>query len=157
MSEKHKVIYDRESDQYYQRRRVGNQTIELGMNCTDWVEENKESWWNIFLTIYNKRKDAFTNMDKKVITGQNPFATFAAARDMFYDVEAEVLKRELEYGHSNKVVIFCTWVDNRRRDAYYRVLNKHGYDWGKCSGGKCIMKTFTRDNLAKEIIEEDSK
>jgi len=157
MSEKHKVIYDRESDQYYQRRRVGNQTIELGMNCTDWIEENKESWWNIFLTIYNKRKDAFTNMDKKVITGQNPFATFATARDMFYDVEAEVLKRELEYGHSNKVVIFCTWVDNRRRDAYYRVLNKHGYDWGKCSGGKCIMKTFTRDNLAKEIIEEDSK
>ena len=28
------VIYDEESDTYYQRRRVDNQTIELGMNCT---------------------------------------------------------------------------------------------------------------------------
>ena len=151
------VIYDKESDQYYQRRRVGNQTIELGMNCTDWVEENKESWWNIFLTIYNKRKDAFTNMDKKVITGQNPFETFITARDMFYDVEAEVLKRELQHGRSKKVVIFCTWVDNRRRDAYYKVLHKHGYNWGKCSCGKCIMKTFTKENLIPEVIKDDKK
>ena len=46
------VIYDRESDQYYQRRRVDNQTIELGMNCTDWVLETKETWWNIYITFY---------------------------------------------------------------------------------------------------------
>ena len=157
MNDKHKVIYDPESDQYYQRRRVDNQTIELGMNCTDWVEENKESWWNIFLTIYNKRKDAFTNMDKKVITGKNPFETFITARDMFCDVEAELLKRELVYGRSNKIVIFCTWVDNRRRDAYYRVLHKYGYDWGKCSGGKCIMKTFTKEDLIPEVINNDTK
>lgn len=157
MNDEHKVIYDKESDQYYQRRRVGNQTVELGMNCTDWVSENKETWWNIFLTIYNKRKDAFTNMDKKVITGQNPFETFITARDMFYDVEAEVLKRELQYGRSEKVVIFCTWVDNRRRDAYYKVLHKHGYNWGKCSSGKCIMKTFTKENLIPEVIKDDKK
>lgn len=155
MNNEHKVIYDRESDQYYQRRRVGNQTIELGMNCTDWVEEKREVWFNIWISIYNKRRDAFTNMDKKVITGKNPFSTFATARDMFYDVEAEVLKRELESGHSDKVVIFCTWVDNRRRDAYYRVLHKHGYDWGKCSDGKCIMKVFTPDDLIPEVLEDE--
>ena len=155
MNNEHLVVYDREADTYYQRRRVDNQTIELGMNCTDWVEENRETWWNIYITIYNKRKDAFTNMDKKAITGKNPFKTFATARDMFYDVEAEVLKHELEYGHSDKVVIFCTWVDNRRRDAYYRVLHKHGYDWGKCSDGKCIMKTFTIDDLISEIMNEE--
>ena len=153
MNDEHKVIYDKESDQYYQRRRVGNQTVELGMNCTDWVPENKETWWNIFLLVSNKRKNGFTNMDKKLITGKNPFETFAAAHDMFYDVEAEVLKKELLYGKSEKLVIFCIWVDNRRRDAYYRILHKHGYNWGKCSGGKCIMKTFTKEDLIPEVLE----
>ena len=149
------VIYDRESDQYYQRRNVDNQTVELGMNCTNWDEINKTSYWNIFLTVYNKRKDAYTNMDKKVITGQNPFATFIMARDMFYDVEAEVLKKELLYGHSDKVIIFCTWVDNRRRDAYYRVLSKMGYNWGLTPNlkHKCIIKTFTKENLTPEVLK----
>ena len=149
------VIYDKESDSYYQRRKIDNQTVELGMNCTDWVLEGKETWWNIWLTIYNKRKDMYTNMDKKIITGKDPFKTFIAARDMFYDVEAEVLKRELVEGTCEKVVIFCTWVDNRRRDAYYRVLHKHGYDWGKCSDGKCIMKTFTLEDVNPEILREE--
>lgn len=155
--DEHEVIFDRESDTYYQRRRVDNQTIELGMNCTDWVRENKETWWNIYITIYNKRKDMFSNMDKKIITGKNPFKTFVTARDMFYDVEAELLKNELEYGPSDKVVIFCTWVDNRRRDAYYKFLHKHGYDWGKCSDGKCIMRTFTIADINPEILENEDE
>ena len=60
------VIYDRESDQYYQRRRVDNQTIELGMNCTDWVLETKETWWNIYITILFGAK-------KRERTGKNGF------------------------------------------------------------------------------------
>ena len=66
-------------------------------------------------------------MDKKIITGKDPFKTFITARDMFYDVEAEVLKKELIEGDSEKVVIFCT--ENNKKyvcytDYYYFILEQ---------------------------------
>ena len=150
------VVYDKESDTFYERRKIGNQTIELGMNLTDW-DYNYKAWYNIYLSIAEKRRDFFTNMDRKVITGKNPFATFAEARDMFKDVEAAVLRHELMEGKADEVIIFCTWVDNRRRDAYYRVLSRYGYDWGTTlhMKQKCIRKVFTLDDVNPDILEAE--
>jgi len=151
------VIYDEESDTYYQRRRVDNQTIELGMNCTYYSKGEEVSWFNIYITIFNKRKDMYDNMDKKIITGQNPFKNFVTAHDMFYDVEAALLQRELVKKGIDKVIIFCTWVDNRRRDAYYRVLSRHGYYWGKTPiiKEKCIMKIYTQNDVNPEVYNDE--
>ena len=85
-------------------------------------------------------------MYKKAITGKNPIANFLTARRMFLEVEAEVIREELYHGPFDEITIFCTWVNNRRRDAYYKVLSRYGYDWGKIDNQKCIMKTFKKED-----------
>ena len=149
------VEYRAEDDTYFERRRVGNQTIELGMNYYDENIHDRKSWWNVYITIFNKRKDMYTNMDKKVITGKNPFATVIAAREMFYNVEAYLLDHELVHGGFEEITIFCTWVDNRRRDAYYKVLHRIGYEWGTIDKEKCIMKTYKLKDLNPEVLEDE--
>ncbi len=144
------VEYREEDDTYYERYKVDNQTIELGINYYDESFNDRHSYWNVYITIFNKRKDMYSNMDKKIITGKNPFKTFTTARKMFKDVEYEVIQKELIYGSFDEVTIFCTWVDNRRRDAYYKVLHKMGYDWGTIDRQKCIMKTFKREDYEIE-------
>lgn len=149
------VEYREEDDTYYERRRIGNQTIELGMNFYDQNLHDRKGWFNVYITIFNKRKDMYSNMDKKIITGKNPFATFTAAREMFYNVEAALLDHELVNGPFDEITIFCTWVDNRRRDAYYKVLSRMGYDWGTIDKEKCIMKTFRLEDMNPEVIEDE--
>lgn len=135
------VIYRKEDDTYYERQKVGNQTIELGMNFHNQNLHDRKAYFNVYITIFNKRKDMYSNMDKKAITGTNPIANALTAREMFKRVEQYLLTKEFEYW--DEIVIFCTWVNNRRRDAYYKVLSRWGYDWGVVDGQKCIMKTFT--------------
>ena len=149
------VEYRAEDDTYFERRKVGNQTIELGINYYDENIHDRKSWWNIYITIFNKRKDMYSNMDKKVITGKNPFATVVAAREMFSNVEAYLLDHELVHGGFDEVTIFCTWVDNRRRDAYYKVLSRMGYDWGRIDKEKCIMKTYRLEDINPEVLEDE--
>ena len=149
------VEYRAEDDTYFERRRVDNQTIELGMNYYDENIHDRKSWWNVYITIFNKRKDMYSNMDKKVITGKNPFATVIAAREMFSNVEAYLLDHELVHGGFDEVTIFCTWVDNRRRDAYYKVLSRMGYDWGRIDKEKCIMKTYRLEDINPEVLEDE--
>ena len=149
------VEYRAEDDTYFERRRVGNQTIELGMNYYDENIHDRKSWWNVYITIFNKRKDMYSNMDKKVITGKNPFATVIAAREMFSNVEAYLLDHELVHGGFDEITIFCTWVDNRRRDAYYKVLSRMGYDWGRIDKEKCIMKTYRLEDINPEVLEDE--
>ena len=149
------VEYRAEDDTYFERRRVGNQTIELGMNYYDENIHDRKSWWNVYITIFNKRKDMYSNMDKKVITGKNPFATVIAAREMFSNVEAYLLDHELVHGGFDGITMFCTWVDNRRRDAYYKVLSRMGYDWGRIDKEKCIMKTYRLEDINPEVLEDE--
>ena len=149
------VEYRAEDDTYFERRKVGNQTIELGMNYYDENIHDRKSWWNVYITVFNKRKDMYTNMDKKIITGKNPFATVVAAREMFSNVEAYLLDHELVHGGFDEVTIFCTWVDNRRRDAYYKVLSRMGYDWGRIDKEKCIMKTYRLEDINPEVLEDE--
>lgn len=151
------VHYNAIDDTYYERRQIGNQTIELGINFVEQNEHDRKGWWNIYLTVFNKRKDMYSNMDKKIITGKDPIANFLAAREMFYNVEAYLLANELGLGGFDEITIFCTWVDNRRRDAYYKVLSRLGYDWGTYDGEKCIMKTYTIQDINPEVIDHEYK
>ena len=144
------VIYRKEDDTYYERQKVGNQTIELGMNFHNQNLHDRKAYFNVYITIFNKRKDMYSNMDKKAITGTNPIANALTAREMFKRVEQYLLVKEFKYW--DEITIFCTWVNNRRRDAYYKVLSRWGYDWGVVDGQKCIMRTF-KWNKEKECYE----
>lgn len=137
-----KVIWDREKYEYYAIEKIGNQTLRMGLS-QDEVESDcpKTLNFNIYLNVYTKRKHATKNEAEKRITGKDPIATFFVARKMFDELEAECINGFCE---NFDIIIYCTWVDNRRRDAYWKVLSRKGYQWGNIYGQKCIMKKFNR-------------
>ena len=113
-------------------------------------EFSERTWWNIALSIYNKSKDMFTNMDDKKITGIDPIRNFIVARKMFDALEAAVIEDAVR--HKRDIYIFTHWVDNRRRDAYYRVLSKKGYRYGTAPWAtKVIMKKFRWKDYEEQI------
>ena len=118
------VIYNVDEDAYELERQVGNQTIwmQFGLCWDESMSQLSDGWFNVALSIYNKTKDMYTNMDKKISTGIDPVRNFLVCRKMFDALEATVVEEGVR--QKKDVVIFCHWMDNRRRDAYYRVLSK---------------------------------
>lgn len=132
-------MWDKENDRYVETKKLSNgQTIMMGFDLSDW--NNDTNYWNIELSVYNKRKDRYTNMDKIVVTGGSPFESFAAAREMFFSLLYNVLNEYSRYDN----VVYCSWVDNRRRDAYYKFLSKHGFTYTNLWGQKFIARKFKR-------------
>ena len=156
-----KLIYD---NYYYDNiiwnRRESSYQIEMQYQEEDnlqtlWMEfqevtdkimnDYSSSWWNVALSIYNKRKDMYDNMDKKLSTGKDLIRNFIVARKMFDALEAKVVEDAVY--NKQDIVIFCHWEDNRRRDAYYKVLSRKGYRYGNAPWGqKVIMKKFKWKN-----------
>ena len=119
---------------------IGDQTLEMGLQ---WQEEDKSKIiFNIYLALYNKRKHMRINEDKKLSTGKNPFMTYKIALKCFELLEERCLKEE-SFGQKD-ILLYCHWVDNRRRDAYYKVLHKHGYNYMMYHNKKLIGKWFRR-------------
>ena len=52
--------------------------------------------------------------------------------------------------------IFVHFVNYRRRDAYYKVLSRMGYDWGRIDKEKCIMKTYKKSDINPDIMENEN-
>ena len=135
------VKWDSENDQYFIKQKLSSgQTMFM---CFQLYEEPMDAArWNIVLGIYNKRKHTDRNETNAIITGKNPLESFVVARKMFIKLEHEVLTSY--YGREYDTIIYCCWVDNRRRDAYYKVLSRYGYDYGVIDGHKVIYKRFQK-------------
>ena len=113
---------------------------EIELDCGQYVRNNRR-YYNVCLTIYNKSKDMYSNMDKHLVTGADPIRDFIIARKMFDALEAKVVQSTI--AQRQDAVILIQWEDNRRRDAYYKVLSRKGYTYGKMPWGtKVIMKKF---------------
>jgi hypothetical protein len=139
------IYYCHEERTYQLKRIVGNQTIymefsEIELDRNAFVR-NDCRYYNVCLTIYNKSKDMYTNMDKHLSTGKDPIRNFIIARKMFDALEAKVVQSAI--AHNQDVAIVIHWEDNRRRDAYYKVLSRKGYRYATMPWGtKVIMKKF---------------
>ena len=136
-----KVVWDKEKREYYIIEKIGNQTIRMGLSQDYDFDCLKTLNFNIYLNLYSKRKHAVQNEADKKLTGKNSIATFIVARRMLDKLEEECVR---SFGAEFDVIIYCTWIDNRRRDAYWKVLSKKGYQWGNIYGWKCIMKKFKK-------------
>lgn len=141
------VIWNSHESEYSLSMQYGEkgnlQTIWMGFQETadPSMNDYSSSWWNVALSIYNKRKDMYDNMDKKLSTGKDLIRNFIIARKMFDALEVSVIEDAVY--NKRDVVIYCHWVDNRRRDAYYKILSKKGYRYGVAPWGqKVIMKKF---------------
>ena len=68
------VHYDRDNDEYYVKERIGNQTVRLVFQMHDWNQDT--IYFNVYLTLYNKRNQITDNEAEVKMTGENPLQTF---------------------------------------------------------------------------------
>lgn len=134
------VIYDKRNEWYVVKEKIDNQTFFMEFQIYD--ETDDTVYFNICMGVYNKRKHAGRNENEARITGSNPMKTVAIAMKAFDMLEEEVLYRRKD----KRKHISCGWVDNRRRDAYYKFLSRKGYQYGNIDGYKCIYKVYEVNN-----------
>ena len=134
-----KVIWDKEENECFVKERIGNQTLRMAFTMTDWNDDTIH--FNIYLTLYNKRNQITNNEAEAKITGASPISSFIIARKAFQELVKKVL-----YNYSDRydVIVLCTWLDNRRRDAYYKYLSTKGYRYVHIDGVKCIFKRYKK-------------
>ena len=141
------VQYDRENDEYFVKERIGSQTLKLVFQMHDWNTDT--IFFNVYLTLYNKRNQIEGNEAEVKMTGANPVKTFFVVRKAFKYLVWKVLD---EYNWKYDLIIYCTWLDNRRRDAYYKYLSTLGYRYGRIDGEKCIFKRYKKGMESYEQI-----
>lgn len=132
------VKYDYKNRTYYIKEKIHNQTMIMQFEECD--RSLDMTYYNVVLGVYNKRKHAQKNEDNAIVTGKYPFETVAKAVKAFNLLEQEVIKENKFY--DKKVMIMISWVDNRRRDIYYKYLSKRGYKYEIVDGQKFICKIY---------------
>lgn len=132
------IKYDYKNRTYYIKEKIQNQTMIMEFEECDRTADT--IYYNVVLGIYNKRKDKRNNENNAVITGQYPFETVAKAIKAFNLLEQEVVEQGNFY--NRKIMIMISWVDNRRRDTYYKYLSKRGYKYEIVDGQKFICKIY---------------
>lgn len=132
------IKYDYKNLTYYIKEKIHNQTMIMQFEECDRSADT--IYYNVVLGIYNKRKDKRNNENNAVITGQYPFETVAKAIRAFNLLEQEVVEHGNFY--NRRIMIMISWVDNRRRDTYYKYLSKRGYKYEIVDGQKFICKIY---------------
>ena len=134
-----KVIYNREEDEWFVKERIGNQTLRMAFTMTDWNDDTIH--FNIYLTLYNKRGQIAGNEAEVKSTGENPVKTFFVARKAFWALLNEVIYR---YNDRYDLVVYCCWLDNRRREVYNKFLTPLGFRYGIIDNEKCLFKRYKK-------------
>ena len=151
------IYYCIQEKEFQLKHMIGSQTIymfftefELDPNAP---VRNNCRYYNVALTIYDKRTTMYTNMDNHISTGKDPIRDFIIARKMFDALEAKVIEHSVAHKQDSAITIH--WEDNRRRDAYYKVLSRKGYKYAKMPWGtKVIMKKFKWKDY-KELCQNE--
>jgi len=118
--------------------KIGNQTLLLA--AQELHHTSDTYYWNLWLTLANKRSQRAFNEEHILLTGVNPFLTYKVAIRLLQYLEKNVCKEYKQYNHQ----FIAHWVDNRRRDAYIKVLSKFGYKIGQYKGQKRLIKTIKK-------------
>lgn len=142
--------WDNHKHEMYVRVPIDNQTMEMAFQEFDTVP-GQSVCFNVCLSIFNKRKHKERNEDLHLSTGKDPIRSIMLAIQAFDDLEAAVLDW---YDNYQTITIFVSWVDNRRRDAYYKVLSKRGYQYGMFWNKKYLYKKFERkEDGSFEVVD----
>lgn len=134
------VKYDYKNRTYYIKEKLQNQTMIMEFEECD--RSLDTVYYNVVLGVYNKRKHAQANEDNAIVTGKYPFETVAKAMRAFNILEQEVIGQNSFYNNQKKIMIMISWVDNRRRDIYYKYLSRRGYKYEIVDGQKFICKIY---------------
>ena len=128
---------------------IGNQTLHMEFGMSYWTMDT--IWFNVYMTLYNKKSQIKSNENHIKMTGASPMETVAAALKAFKKLEKEIL---WSYNTRYNIIVHCTWLDKRRRDAYYKVLSRWGYRYGKdpFDGTKWIFTKWKKGE-AYEVMD----
>ena len=135
------VQWNGELNETYINEPIGNQTFHMAFQEEQYNMDTV--YINVYMTLYNKRTQIEANENAVRSTGINPMRTISVAMKAFNMLEADAI---LHHCGTENIVIYCTWLDNRRRDAYYHFLSRKGYKYGFTpeTHKKCIMKKYKR-------------
>lgn len=135
------VKCDKTNYEYYIEEKYDGQTYRMSFYY-DYTREPIQ-WYSIYLRIFSKRKHELTFENNIQETGKHPFFTYAWTKKAFEALQDYVLnKTPKQY---KKIGIICFWLDNRRRDAYYKFLSRYGYYYAIRDNHKCLMKVFNNE------------
>lgn len=148
--EVNKKTDDNGFDVFYVKERIGTQTFYMEFSVCD--ETADTVYINVCVALYNKRTQAALNERNKVITGKDPIKTVSVGMKAYSMLEKEVLEC---YIHQKNVCFMVWWTDNRRREAYSKVLSKKGYVVGYMCGGKCLHKMVRKSMRQPESENTD--
>lgn len=150
------VLYDRQKHLFTLKHKLSNgQTMEM---CFDlWFEDDfarKKDLpiYFVSLVVYSKRKDKWAARTWHKSTGKNPFESAQVARSAFHTLEMCVAAH-----HPDGFRVYVGWEDNRRRDAYEKVLSRKGYVFQNCEGFKVLAKTYLPDECSELVKEHEER
>lgn len=123
-------------------------TDKLPSGKTIKIEFNDDTWgdrtcYNVYLVVSNKRKQE-NNTYMKTYSSDGISALVWARKKMleFEEFITDVMPGE-------PVFIYCSWDDNRRRDAYHYGLKKYGYDYHMHDGKKVLGKVIIKEEVCE--------
>jgi hypothetical protein len=128
-----------EPDGYGGRYKVYYDTMMLPSGQTIKIEfteeEGKNNWYySIYLVTMHKRK---AEKDTQLhTTGKDGLTGLLWARQRIIEFENTIK----EMHHHKPSIMFCSWDDNRRRNAYYFGLKEYGYRFGVLFNQKVLYK-----------------
>ena len=136
-------IWNNEKHEYYLDIPIENQTFHMAFQETHWTPDSV--YFNIYMTLYTKRKHINKNEELIKSTGLNPLQTIVVARKCFEILEKIILN---EFDYLN-IVITCDWLDKQRREIYHKFLSKKGYRYGlhPFYKNKCLIKIQRREKI----------
>lgn len=119
---------------YIQISKLSNgQTVKIEFQETiSW----HQYFYNIYLVICTKRKHENKTFRKQ--TGKCGLEGLMWARNQIIEFEKYINEKH----PSNKITIYTTWDDNRRRNVYERGLRNLGYEYKMIYGTKALAKTI---------------
>lgn len=130
--------WDGRNRNFFIKEKLANgQTVIMSFELE--CQTDDTDYWNIAMCVVSKRKHIDKVFESRATTGGDPVATFSVVRKMFRALEEKILQCR-----SRNNFIYCTWLDGKRRDVYYRFLSRLGYRYGKLEGAKVIFKLYPR-------------
>ena len=135
--------WDDNDDCYCGKIKINNQSILIKF---EEIDRNLDTiYFNIVATVFSKRKHIEDLHQKELISGKNSIEIVINALKLFDTLELKVIEKF----QCMNIVIICQWYNNKRRNAYWKILKKRGYQWGIVDNKKALVKKIANINRRK--------
>ena len=123
-------------EEYIYSTNIDGQFVEVYFQCEEPVTHLNNFHWNIGLVIGTKVKKKEEYFAKEMVTGKIGLKGLLFAKAAIENFEKLLSVRKCNHKH----YLYCSWLDNRRRNVYAYGLQKIGFNYGVFNKKKCLIK-----------------